>query len=293
MKKNSPAIPIFKLYGEASDWLTPDLIHCESIAERSRQHNWEIRPHRHSDLVQLLYLQEGEATAQLDGTEHVLQPPCLLLVAKMCVHSFRFSSNVKGYVLSLASPLLKQLSDQLGSQHAVMLETGYYSLQEEQGLVDTLFATLDREYTGSNPGRELLLESLVNAIMVLLSRHGYEHTDVAEQPQDRSSRHFARFSQMVEQHYKAHRTIEEYAKVLGITAAHLNTLCQRFAGRTALQLTHERLMLEAKRDLIYTSKTIGEVSDNLGFSEPAYFTRFFKRTTGLSPKAYRKSSGTQ
>ncbi len=293
MKDSSHAIPIFKLYGESSDWHTPDLIHSESIAERSRQHNWEIRPHRHSDLVQLLYIQEGEATAQMDGIEHAPQTPCVLLIAKMCVHSFRFSSDVKGYILSLAAPLLQQMSDHPGHQHTALHESGCYTLRDERDLIDTLFATLDREYRDSAPGRELLLESVVNAIMVLLSRHAFIRTEEPDQRKDRSSRYVARFSQLVEQHYKSHRSIEEYASALGITSAHLNALCQRFAGRSALQITHERLMLEAKRNIIYTTMTIGEVSDSLGFTEPAYFTRFFKRFTGVSPKTYRKNSGTQ
>ncbi len=73
-----------------------------------------------------------------------------------------------------------------------------------------------------------------------------------------------------------------------MTSAHLNTLCRRLAGRSALQLLHERLLLEAKRQLTYTNMTIGQVADTLGFSEPAYFTRFFKRHTGFSPKAFRQ-----
>src|SRR3990167_2421429 len=60
-------IPVFKLYGETGVWPTPDLIHCESIAERSRLHDWEIKPHRHSDLVQLLYVQDGCAELEVEG----------------------------------------------------------------------------------------------------------------------------------------------------------------------------------------------------------------------------------
>ena len=62
-KASAAAVPVFKLYGETAVWPTPDLLHCESIPERSRLHDWEIKPHRHGDLVQLLYLQGGSGVA--------------------------------------------------------------------------------------------------------------------------------------------------------------------------------------------------------------------------------------
>ena len=77
-----------------------------------------------------------------------------------------------------------------------------------------------------------------------------------------------------------------------MTAAHLNALCRQTVGKSALELIHERMILEAKRNLVYTSMSISEVSYAIGFSDPAYFTRFFKRQVGLSPKEFRKRAGT-
>ncbi|MNF13714.1 Transcriptional activator NphR [compost metagenome] len=58
-------------------------------------------------------------------------------------------------------------------------------------------------------------------------------------------------------------------------------------------MLHQRLLLEANRNLIYTSLTVNQISELLGFSEPAYFTRFFKRLTGITPGAFRRSNGQQ
>jgi AraC family transcriptional activator of pobA len=81
--------------------------------------------------------------------------------------------------------------------------------------------------------------------------------------------------------------VEAYAAALGLSAAHLNALCRRLAGVSALQLSNQRLLLEAKRNLVNTTLPVYQVADSLGFSEPAYFSRFFKRATGLTPKAFR------
>ena len=82
-------------------------------------------------------------------------------------------------------------------------------------------------------------------------------------------------------------SVEDLAHRVGISVAHLNSICRELAGQSALQILHQRLLLEAKRHLIYTPMTISEVADQLGFADPAYFARFFRRLTGTSPSAYR------
>ena len=67
MNQQQVGVPVFKLYGDALEWPTPDLLHCESIPKRSRLHDWVIEPHRHPDLLQLLYLRSGWALIEVEG----------------------------------------------------------------------------------------------------------------------------------------------------------------------------------------------------------------------------------
>ncbi|MDW7748724.1 helix-turn-helix domain-containing protein, partial [Halomonas sp.] len=113
-------------------------------------------------------------------------------------------------------------------------------------------------------------------------------TTTRPQPQHRGLVHLQNYQALIERQFRQQPSIERFAEQLGMTSAHLNLLCRRLANRSALQLLHERLLLEAKRQLTYTNMTIGQVADSLGFSEPAYFTRFFKRLTGLSPRDFRQ-----
>ncbi|MEH6617909.1 MAG: helix-turn-helix domain-containing protein, partial [Porticoccus sp.] len=106
--------------------------------------------------------------------------------------------------------------------------------------------------------------------------------------QNRSTEYFNQFTLLINQDFSAHRKVESYARELGITAPYLNNLCQQLVQKNALHLIHERLLLEAKRNLIYTVLSISEIAYQLGFSDPAYFTRFFKRLTNQSPKEFRK-----
>jgi AraC family transcriptional activator of pobA len=98
-----------------------------------------------------------------------------------------------------------------------------------------------------------------------------------------------RFRQLVELHYRESLGVEAFAGLLGVTRAHLHDACLRDAGRTPLALIHDRLITEAKLRLEQTELLVEQVAYGLGFREAAYFNRFFRRMTGQSPGAYRRT----
>jgi AraC family transcriptional regulator, transcriptional activator of pobA len=98
-----------------------------------------------------------------------------------------------------------------------------------------------------------------------------------------------RFVHLVEQHFLDHWPMERYAARLGLSTQRLNRLVRQHARRSALQLVHERLLREACRRLIYVAVPATRLAFELGFDDPAYFSRFFKRHTGLSPQRWRQA----
>ncbi|CAB3809650.1 hypothetical protein LMG28688_07031 [Paraburkholderia caffeinitolerans] len=280
-------IPVFKLYGEGPDWGTLDLLHCESIPERSSLHDWEIGQHRHADLAQILYVQKGVARLEIEGEKTTISTPSVQVVPPMCVHGFQFSPEVDGYVVTVAAPLMNWLQQQIDAPRRVLEHPGCYSVGNDLPYLNTLCSRLNQEYGLPAPSRDLMLRSLVSALVVWVSRQDQQGEERGE-PQDRGQAYLRAFSGLIEKHYREHFPISRYAERLGVTPVYLNRVCQRIAGKSALALVHQRVLLEAKRSLTYTALNINQVSDFLGFTEPAYFTRFFKRFTGVTPNAFRK-----
>jgi len=285
-------VPVFKLYGETQHWPTPDLLHCESIPERSRLHNWRIRPHRHADLVHILFISQGSVELEMEGTHHQLNSTTTIIVPAMAIHGFVFSPDVQGHIITLAKPLADHLHAVMG-ESSTLKKADFYCQMAAQAAarIATLVTQIDAEYRQPDVGRNRLLEALIQALVVELSRlkptTGHATKRYGPRQSDKGRQHLERYVSLVEHHYREQPSIECLAEQLGVSSAHLNMLCRQLAGRSALQLLHERLLLEAKRQLTYTNMTIGQVSDSLGFSEPAYFTRFFKRNTTLSPRDFR------
>ena len=289
---SATSVPVFKLYGETQHWPTPDLLHCESIPERSQLHDWRIRPHRHADLVHILFVSHGSVDLELEGTSHQLQSPSAIVVPAMAIHGFLFSPDVEGHIITLAKPLADHLHALMGENSTLKKADFYPLLQPNQtDRIATLVAQIDQEYRQPAPGRNSLLEALTQALVVELSRlcayAGRTAKRYSPRQSDKGRQHLEHYQALIEAHYREQPSIEQLAEQIGVSSAHLNLLCRQLAGRSALQLLHERLLLEAKRQLTYTNMTIGQVSDSLGFSEPAYFTRFFKRNTTFSPREFR------
>lgn len=278
------AIPVFKLYGESTAWPTPDLVHCESIAERSNLHNWEIKPHRHVDLVQILYVKTGTAHLRLEDKANVVTQPIILVVPSLCIHTFSFSTDIEGCILTFASPLLQVLPVGLVDD---FLRAGQQAVGSDGDYLDWIFQEIGTEQQQNQMAREPVLHSLLTLLIVWVTRQAALKGRAAVAPAERGIEHLQIFTALVDKHFREHWPISRYASHIGINSNRLNLICRNYAGQSALQVITERLLLESKRCLTYTEMTISEVSDSLGFSDPAYFSRFFKKIYGLSPRAYR------
>lgn len=283
----NPSIPVFKLYGENRNWPAADLLHCESIHSRSSLYEWHIRVHQHADLVQLLYLHKGQVEIDIEGVKRHVDHACIQVVPALCVHAFKFSPGAQGYSLSFSAPLIAQFEQQFGRPLQVLTQAACVPVKKSRRQINTLFSTLQNEYQGEGEARDMMLHSLISALLVWLNRQCAPAPGGSSRVERKRSV-INQFNQLVERHYREQLAVTHYASKVGLSSVHLNSLCHEFYGCSALNVLHQRLLLEARRSLLYTSMTISQISEYLGFSDATYFSRFFRRYTNMTPKDFRQ-----
>jgi AraC-like DNA-binding protein len=143
------------------------------------------------------------------------------------------------------------------------------------------------EYSKNNTYKENILGSYIS-IFLLKSKTIITETSEYKRADSVSQELLQKFNNLVEEHFIQYHKVNEYAELLNVTPNHLSETIKKLTGKTAGDIIHERLILEAKRRLLHSSISAKELSYSLNFNDPSYFSRFFKANTNLSPEGFRK-----
>lgn len=293
----SRVIPSYVLYGDSSQLEDSGSFNFEWIPQRSTLYNWLIHPHRHDAFIQVLYLTEGHVDVQIDHVQQTLHAPCVMLIPAGHVHGFRFSQDTNG-------PVVTAMQKALESVAAVMMPTlldtirtpRLLSLQSEMRYIDQLmplFLALEQESHTPAEGQVAAGTSLLLALMVQIHRI-CKLSDTTETQThysiSRKARQIEKFRSLIDKNFRDEHSLQVYANQVGVTVGQLSRLCREVLGKSSLQVMNDRLIQEAQRELVYTALPIKQLASELGFEDDAYFSRFFRKHMGLTPKAYRARS---
>jgi AraC family transcriptional activator of pobA len=294
----SPQIlPLFHLYGDPPDDQAFDFIHIETIASRSSIHDWTIRAHRHRNLFQILLIDRGGGEMTYEAAVIPFQAPAAILVPTTVAHGFRFDPNVTdGWVVSFTEDVATALGGRSGESLARLKALAIDPVvplagDTEAARLRALCADLDAERFLAREGYTLAMRGLLALIAIevgrLAANRGRVGT-VALHPADTT---VDALRKLVEEHFRRERLITFYAKALAMTPDRLNDHVKRATGVTAGHLIRQRVLTEAKRQLVFTNQAIQEIAYELAFSDPSHFTRFFRKQTGLTPQVFRAGRG--
>lgn len=271
----------YSLYGESGQ--LPDVMHCETIPERSVLHDWELAAHRHDRLHQLLLLRSGSGVTRLDDAEVALSPPALVNVPVGTVHAFVFEPGTDGLVVTLADVMLDEL---LARDPEVRRVLGRSWVGVADAAIDELAGLIGQEYAGRSPARALVLRGLATTLLGLVARVGARHDPMQKNMAE--SHLLQRFETLLEAHFREHWSVADYAQALAVTPTHLSRVVRAATGEPASRQIDARVIREARRQLAFTHLSITTIADTLGFGDPALFSRVFSRVTGRSPRAFRQ-----
>ena len=282
-------IPQYFLYGEATHDVDERFLHIESIAERSRLHDWKIRPHAHKDLQHLVLVTRGNGIFHAEGGENAFAQTAFISVPLACVHGFDFKPGTDGWVLTASGPLLERIARDHTELRSVLAEPAAMALSADAGAsMRALFQALATEFKSNLPARRTAAEALVTGILVAALRRKLQLGLEAERSSPGADSILAsKYRTLIEENFRKPIKISDYAQRLFVSSERLRQACVSSTASSPLALLNARRLLEAKRNLIYTNMSIGLIAEASGFPDPAYFSRFFTQRTGMSPLAYR------
>ena len=252
--------------------------------------------HRHDRFFQVHYVKTGTVRVYLDDQQYIESGPMFFLTPPTVAHSFVTEADSDGHVLTVRQQLVWQLIEADGSLVSSGLQVAPACValsdlapmyQAEARRVELLFEELSFEIAEQRAGRSAALENLTRLIMISLLRL-CSNSAKATPARREDLKIFHRFNELIEAHYREHWPLSRYAAGIGVTEPRLNDVCRRIADLPSKRLIQERLMQEAKRLLLFSGSSANEVCYQLGFKDPAYFSRFFQRYASLTPGDYRQ-----
>lgn len=301
MKKNSKTVrvgsrarsvvPRFALYGER-EIARSMMLHIEDVQERSRLYQWDISPHLHSGLYQLVFVLSGTVRISLDDQRYEGNAPVVAVVPPGVVHAFHFGPDTEGYVLTLNTRWPSEGDMEMADAYRVLFSEHKILPLIDSALdtprIDTVLRELMNEFRQPDGPRSPVTGWLARAVIWRLTRWVELTAGNESEVQPMQHDAYARFRLLVEEHFTEHWAVARYAGMLGLTAERLNRVCRQQAGVSAFEIIQDRVLREACRRLIYIVVPVSQLAYELGFADPGYFCRFFKRRTGMSPNQYRK-----
>jgi len=249
--------------------------------------------HRHN-FYQILWVTKGRGTHFIDFNDYPVKPHSLYFLSPGQVHGWKLTEEVTGYGIVFTNEFFsrslhdKSVLSDLPYFYTVNTHPLLHINDEQAETFDDIIQRIEREYQSQLIDRDDMLCAYLR-ILLIEAKRLYRPTETTYTASS-GFRITKKFLLLIEENFLAKKSVSEYAKLLGITANHLNETVKRTTGKTAGELIRNRLLLEAKRLLIHSELGSSEIAHCLNFEDPSYFGRFFKKYTHHSPGDFREKS---
>ncbi|BAT60092.1 HTH-type transcriptional activator RhaS [Variibacter gotjawalensis] len=293
---SAQALPLFHLYGDPPDDHAFDFIHVETLFSRSAVNDWVILAHRHRNLFQVMVIEQGGGEMTYESATLPLEGPSINLVPPTIVHGYRFRpETTSGYVVSFTEDVVQsqgeRQNDVLGALRRLAQDPVLLLDDNAREKLSGLCRAMLDEHLLARPGYRLAMRAhlALFAVEIVRSAQSRQRSGmVTLRPTDAT---VDTLRALIEENFRSERLVAFYADKLAMTPDRLNDHVKRTAGVTAGHLIRQRVLTEAKRQLVFTTLAIHDIAYQLAFSDPSHFTRFFRKQTGTTPQAFRESRG--
>ncbi len=248
-------------------------------------------PHKHDFYLVVLFT-HGYGKHEVDFTTYDIKPGSLFCMQPGQMHHWEFSSPPEGYLFFHSREFYEFPEPGIPLHDFPM-----YTFQQSPSLliiehdddlqkITDFFKSIYEEYGETLPYKRHRLRNLIEQVYMELARIVFRNYPMETAGKKQPLSRLQQLEKLIEEHHTQHKTASDYADMLHISAKHLNKLVQNALGKTTTDLIHDRLLLEAKRLLVRKEIPVQEIAMELGFEDTAYFSRLFRKKTGLSPREF-------
>jgi len=286
---HDPRIPVYSLFGQAAGLVEPRFCHVERIGDRWKLHRGHVEQHSHPHLHQLTLWISGSGTYAADESLSAVAADTLCWMPVGVVHGFRVATGSEAIVLSMSDDFAREQLASLAAESGLNPFRDALVLAAEGGAaawLRGLFRRMEHEYAAVRAGQVDCLGAL--ARLALTEAYRIAGSDrLTEEQTTAGAPLLMRFMAEVEARLGDRPNVKTLAAELGTTPYLLNRACRARLGLRASEVVRRRHIQEAKRLLLFTTLSVGEISELLGYPDPAHFARSFRTIAGESPRIWR------
>lgn len=249
-------------------------------------------PHSHNFYLSVLFTR-GSGQHEIDFTAYNVKPGALFFLNPGQTHHWELSEDAEGYILFHTRDFYESwftATDlrQFPFFYSMSSNPVLYLTENDNKSTISRFREILSEFSADRPMQKQAIISLLSLLYLNATRlYGIGTNNEADNKNSYYQK-FRQFEDLVERAFRTEKLPAYYAQNLAITLRHLNRITQTVAGKTAGSVIAGRIVLEAQKELVQHQGNFKNVADTLGYGDYAYFSRFFKSNTGLTPSEFTK-----
>ena len=254
-------------------------------------HTRPREPHR-NNYQAIIWINTGRGSHLIDDQLYDVEPNTFMLVTKDQMHAFNPKSGTLGCGIRFSDSFLDSATYHSTSKYSLFNNLTVNSVlkvnETEKPSFETLILQLINEYEKEDEsGKFNIIQHLLEALIIKLDQ--FKKKQFTRQYDTNNSTYlvFQEFNFELEKYFKTYHDVSSYSGRLNISNRKLSDVLKLFVGKSTVEVIQERIVAEAKRALMYSGQTIQEIAFELGFDDPYYFSKVFKKVTGQAPKAFR------
>ncbi|MDB5278574.1 MAG: helix-turn-helix protein [Ferruginibacter sp.] len=245
--------------------------------------------HRH-DFFFILALKKGAGNHEIDFTAYNVRDNTIFFIRPGQVHKLELKAGSTGYLVEFNTefyhPKDKKSNQRLrkaSNKNYCELEIGRFNK------LQTILSSMMDEYVDKEEGYQDVIKSSLDIFFIEFVRQSQNPKSISTVANSYTQERFEEFLELLDKHIATHKQVSQYTDLMNLSPYQLNEITKSSIGKTASDMINDHIILEAKRYLLATPNQVKDIADQLGFEDPSYFIRFFKKHTRQSPEAFRQN----